>query len=212
VNSITAPCSRCVETGCTRWFWFTCISYGCTQYESTETYGIANETNVSIGAPIPQNGIIFVKDNLWVDGQINNSRLTILAFKEPLTGNIADIIINNDLKYTNYDGRDAIGLIAQKNINVGFYSENDLQIDASMIAKGGRIGREYYDSSCGSQAYRDRISIRGSIATKERYGFSYTDGTGYDIRNIVFDGNLQFIPPPHFPTTGEYQFISWEEK
>jgi hypothetical protein len=178
---------------------------------SEETDGIMSESSYMEGVDIPENGIIFVKDKVWVDGQIDNARVTILAFAKPITGNTADIIINNDLIYTNYDGTDSIGLIAQRNITVGLYSEDDLQIDAALIAKEGRIGRNYFASSCGSEYIRDTITINGSLATKERYGFAYTDGTGYQNKNLNYDSNLTFIPPPHFPTTGEYTFISWRE-
>jgi len=187
VTAITAPCNSATE-------------------------GIANETDYDIGSSTPANGVIFVKDKIWVDGQIDGNRVTILAFAEPITGDTTDIIINNDLTYTNYDGTDAIGLIAQRNITVGFYSEDILQIDAALIAKEGRIGRNYYPSSCGVNHIRNTITINGSMATRKRYGFAYTDGTGYQYRNLNYDNNLTFIPPPHFPTTGEFTFISWKEK
>jgi len=174
------------------------------------SYSINTEGSVN-NYPIPANGIIFVKHHVWVDGQINNSRVTILAFAEPFTGATSNINFNNDLLYTNYDGRDSIGLIAQNNVNAGQYSENDLRIDAALIAKEGRIGREHYSSSC-TNYIRDTLTIHGSLATNERYGFAYTDDTGYLIRNLVYDNNLTFSPPPHFPTTGEYTFISWKEK
>lgn len=160
---------------------------------------------------IPLNGVIFVKGTLWVDGQISGSRVTILAFEDPLTGSTADININNDVLYTNYDGTDSIGLIAQNDINVGQYSDDNLRIDAGMIAKTGRIGREYYPSTC-TNYIRDTITVFGSLATNNRYGFAYVDGTGYQIRNLIYDNNLTFSPPPHYPTTGEYTFISWREE
>jgi len=178
---------------------------------------------------IPENGIIFVKNHVWVDGQINGSRVTILAFFEPFTAetNTARIITNNDLLYTNYDGTDAIGLIAQGDIGPGWLSEGELsgsedemelRIDAAMIAKSGRVGREYYTSSCpGNDHMRHKITIYGSLSSNQRYGFSYSCGgsntwcSGYEIRDIVFDSNLTINPPSHFPTTGEYTFISWKE-
>jgi len=176
-----------------------------------ETYGINSETFFQTST-VPANGVVFVKDNLWVDGKINEDRITFLAFEDPITGNASNIILNNDLTYTNYDGRDAIGLIAQNDISVGLYSEDNLTIDAALVAKEGRIGRKYYYSFCDSTYYkRDTITIRGSMATRGRYGFAYTDGTGYQTRNLIYDNNLTFIPPPHFPTTGEYTFISWRE-
>lgn len=182
----------------------------------SETLGISSESLYATISP-PANGIIFIKDRIWVDGQINNERLNILAFKDPFVGSATDIVLNSDLKYTNYDGTDAIGLIAQRDISVGMYSADTIRIDAALIAKTGRIGRNYYtcsNSNGCSTTYciRNTISVNGSLATKNRYGFAYTDGTGYVFRNLIYDNYLTFAPPPHFPSTGEYTFISWKEK
>lgn len=182
-----------------------------------ETHGISAETAYDIGTSTPPNGIIFIKDKVWVDGQIDGNRLNILAFDEPLGGSVSDIIINNDLTYTNYDGTDAIGLIAQKNISIGLFSEDDLRIDAALIAKEGRIGRENYPDSDNNNCnatydVRSIITIYGSLATRQRYGFAWTSGSGYTTRNLIYDSNLTYSPPPHYPTTGEYTFISWEEE
>lgn len=164
--------------------------------------------------PIPANGIVFVKGTTWVngivDGTSTKSRITILAFKAPFVTGTADININNDILYTNYDGSNSIGLIAQRDVNAGQNSEDDLRIDAALIAKTGRIGRNHYDTTCVNDS-PTKITIFGSMATNQRYGFAWTDGTGYQIRNLVYDNNLTFAPPPHFPTTGEYTFISWKE-
>lgn len=175
------------------------------------TYRIDSETFLQTSI-VPSNGVVYFKDHLWIEGQVNEDRVTFLAFQDPITTNVSNIILNHNLLYTNYDGRDAIGLIAQNNVLVGLFSENDLRIDAALIAKEGRIGRNYYSSFCSSTYYkRNSITITGSLATKGRYGFAYTDGTGYQTRNLIYDNNLTFIPPPHFPTTGEYTFISWKE-
>jgi len=184
------------------------------------TYGISSETDFAIGTSTPPNGIIFVKDNVWVEGQIDGNRVAILAFKEPITGSVSNIYINKDIKYTNYDGTDSIGLIAQKNILIGLFSEYDLQIDAAMIAKEGKFGREGYvwsDLNNCSKTYskRNLLTIYGSIAKKVEGGlfFTFSGGitTGYATRKYNFDSHLIFSPPPHFPTTGEYTFISWKE-
>jgi hypothetical protein len=50
------------------------------------------------------------------------------------------------------------------------------------------------------------------IASYARYGFAYTDGTGYNIRNINYDANLLYAPPPSFPlTSDQYEILSWQE-
>jgi len=182
---------------------------------SIETLGIANETLYATITP-PANGVIFVKDRFWINGRINNERLNVLAFNTPFSGSATDIVINQDLKYTNYDGSDAIGLIAQRDISIGLFSSDILRVDAAMIAKTGRIGRNYYYVSnaggCSSAyALRNTITVNGSLASNQRYGFAYTDGTGYAFRNLIYNNFLTFAPPPHFPSTGEYTFISWKE-
>lgn len=186
-------------------------------WKNSPTFGIVSESDFAIGTNSPPNGIVFVKDHVWVDGQVDGNRITILAFDEPLSGNTANININNDILYTYYDGTDAIGLIAQNDVNVGLFSEDDLKIDAALIAKEGRVGRWYYpesDSNDCSLVYSIRavLTLNGALATRDRYGFAYTNGTGYATRNLIYDNYLTFAPPPHYPTTGEYTFISWREK
>lgn len=164
--------------------------------------------------PIPSNGIIFVKKRAWIDGAINNSRVTVIAFEDPFIGGLADINITDDIAYTpprDNSGNDTIGLIAQRNVNIGQFSDDNLEINAALIARNGKIQREWYPLICQYDS-RDTITVFGSLATKERYGFAFTDGTGYNTRNLIYDNNLTFAPPPHFPTTGEYTFISWDEE
>ena len=161
----------------------------------------------------PANGIIFAEDHLWVEGQIDGARLTISSAKFPDNSSTrTSIAVNNNILYTNYDGSDVIGLIAQNNFNVGLKSLDTLRIDAALIAQNGRVGRHYYGSSCGTGYVRSTITLLGMIATNQRYGFAYTDGTGYQTRNINYDGNLLYAPPPSFPrTSDQYTTISWEE-
>jgi hypothetical protein len=161
----------------------------------------------------PSNGLIFAEDDVWVDGKINTARITIAVGTFPDAPNSRqNIIINNDLLYTNYDGRDIIGLIAQGDINVGMVSEDDLRIDAALMANNGRAGRHYYSSSCSPYHNRSNITLYGMIGSNKRYGFAYTDNTGYEVRTITYDANLLYAPPPSFPLTSDkYTTISWDE-
>lgn len=167
----------------------------------------------------PSNGIIFLEDDIFVDGQINTARLTIVAAVLPDNPTTRkNITVNDNLLYTNYDGRDVIGLIAQNNINVGMVSGDNLIIDAALIAQNGRVGRYYYYPPVGHSNYcspyhqRQTLTLLGMIASNQRYGFAYTDGTGYQIRSLNYDGNLLYNPPPSFPlTTDQYITVSWEE-
>ncbi|MBN2094217.1 MAG: hypothetical protein JW740_02525 [Candidatus Zambryskibacteria bacterium] len=176
------------------------------------TWSIQNKTFIG-NFVIPDNGLIFVEDNVWIEGIINTARVTIAAGRFPDNpANRPQIIVNNDLLYTNYDGSDVIALISQGNLNVGLISENDLRIDAALVSQNGRVGRYYYSSFCAPYDIRNSITLYGMIATNNRYGFAYTNGTGYQIRNINYDANLLYGPPPSFPrTSDQYEILSWEE-
>jgi type II secretory pathway pseudopilin PulG len=191
------------------------------------SWSIANKTLLHSGLPFPTSGVIFVQDNLWIDGAINTARLTIAAGTLPASvSTYKSITINNNLTYTNFNGQDVIGLVSQNNINAGFSSADTLTIDAALVAQNGRIGRYYYSSNCTSPAdpnypstsahstYYDRttLNLLGMIGSAQRYGFAYTDGTGYVNRNITYDNNLLYGPPPDFPlATSQYSTISWKE-
>lgn len=176
------------------------------------TWSINTETSLGNYA-FPANGILFLEDHVWVDGHVDGGRITIAAGRFPYSpSSQRNITVNADLTYTSYDGRDAVALIAQGDFNVGLYSEDNLRIDAALVAQNGRAGRYYYGSACGANYQRNTLTLYGMIATNLRYGFAYTDGTGYDVRNITYDGNLLYAPPPSFPLAStQYQTISWTE-
>lgn len=162
---------------------------------------------------IPGNGLIFVEDNVWVEGSINSARVTIANGRFPDNPSTRpQLTVNNDLTYTNYDGTDVIALISQGNVNVGLVSDTNLRIDAALVSQNGRVGRYYYESDCSPYNIRNSITLYGMIATNIRYGFAYTDGMGYQDRNIIYDANLLYGPPPSFPlTSDQYEILSWEE-
>lgn len=176
-------------------------------------YNIINEDGLTT-LNFPNNGLIFSNKPVWVDGTIDSARLTIVS-ADLDTEVDTDIYINNDILYTNKDGRDTIGLIAENNISVGLYSEDDLEIDAALLAQKGRVGRLNYQNT--GYKMRNVITLFGSMATNQRYGFAYVDtrtglrSSGYDERNLYFDNNLIYFPPPYFPTGNVYGLDLWEE-
>ncbi len=181
---------------------------------TSKSWSIGTET-FQDNYPLPSNGIIFIEDHTVVDGQINNARLTITAADLPaptLIEKLKKIIINNDISYTNYDGTDSIGLIGQGGVKVGMISDDDLKIDAALIAQNDNVGRFYYVGSACVYENRSVISLYGMIASHDRYGFAYVGGTGYITRNIAYDANILYAPPPSFPLTSDnYQILSWQE-
>jgi hypothetical protein len=190
--------------------------YHCTNESSQSgwgTWSVNNQTFLG-NYSFPTNGIIFLEDDIFVDGQINTARLTVVAAVFPDNPSTRkNITVNDNLLYSNFDGQDVISLVAQNNFNVGLYSADNLTIDAAIIAQNGRAGRYYYNpSNCSAYSTRTSLNLNGMIASNQRYGFAYTNNTGYLTRNITYDGNLLYSPPPSFPqTSDQYTIISWQE-
>ncbi len=161
---------------------------------------------------IPNGGVIFVEDNTWLSGIINNKKVSIVAANLTGIGDPADVIFGesgSNLMYTNFDGKDIIGVIAQRDVRFAQNSPNNLVIYAAMLAKDGRV-----HVGCYITPYKNSITINGALATNLRYALLAGCGTyssGFNIRNLNFDNNLLYYPPPYFPTGNEYAIDLWEE-
>jgi hypothetical protein len=160
--------------------------------------------------------LIFIEDTkVWVDGVIQEKATLVAARFPDNPSTNASIIINGNL--TRADPKSTVvGLIAQKNILVPLYSPNILEIQAVMVAQKGAVQRYYYSSSYNPYHTRNRIMVRGSIITNQVWTWSWVGGggavvSGYQITESYYEPALIYEPPPFFPTSGELQFISWEE-
>jgi hypothetical protein len=162
--------------------------------------------------------IIFVEDNLWVEGVIRG-RTTVVAATFPLQSSNVDIWIRGNLNYSTYNGEDVLGLISQNNIFFVRDIPSDFRVDGVLMAQKGKIIRHGYYSSCtgnSTNSIRNSLTINGSLINyyKSYWNF-YSDSTlisGFQERTINYDTHLLYAPPPYFPTSGEYEFISWREE
>ncbi len=154
---------------------------------------------------IPSDSVIFVENHAWLEGTIDTQRVTVVAADLVNGSGAKNVFIGKDITYTNTNGDDIIGVIAQNDIEIIKNSNNVLVINAALLAQNGRVGRVHYGDS------KSTITVFGAIATNKRYGFAYTDGTGYQTRNLYYDNNLLYFPPPYFPTGTQYLMDLWEE-
>ncbi len=190
-----------------------------------KTKALAGYQNI----PIPDNGLIFIEDEVWVEGDLDG-KVTIVAARLPAgVEPNASIRIQNDINYKGpKDETYSLGLIAQEDVLIPLYSDATLRIDAALIAQNGHVFRYYYPyqeawcwSWCSKHPYsaysvRSVIQTFGMIMSKDVWTFSWVDGSGnvisgYDRTDTIYDPYLKEFPPLYFPTTGEYEFISWEE-
>lgn len=165
---------------------------------------------------LSQNNIIFVEDTTWVDG-IVNGKATIIAASFPVDTSSEVIWITDNITYKEKDGSSSLGLIAQKDIYYGLNIPDNFQIDAALMAQKGKIIRHFYSywwvCSYYSDALKDNLKIYGSVISNQKSYWNYGNPawSGFTTRQIIYDPNLMYSPPPYFPTTGEYEFILWEE-
>lgn len=162
--------------------------------------------------PIPANGLIYIEDDVWVEG-IVNGRATLVAANLPDNLNKRKTIhINGNINYLARDGNHILGLIGQKHVKVPRHAPTDLTIDAILLAQNGRVFRNLYDP----RLITNSITVYGGIITNQVWTWTWVDAAGtidgYDATYSIYDSQTTFAPPPSFPTTGEYTFISWEEK
>ena len=96
-------------------------AYGQTGWGTWSINTVSGATTLLGNYAFPANGLIFLEDHIWVEGQIDGARLTIVAAKFPInSATYKNIIVNNNLSYTHFDGTDVIGLIAQREL-FGWY-------------------------------------------------------------------------------------------
>ncbi len=158
--------------------------------------------------PLPASGIIFLQDNVWVEGTVSG-RVTVVAAVPGATSNYSNIIIANNLLYAGSGS--SLGLIAQGNVLVRYGAPTDLTINAAMIAQNGSVQVYYYASGAN---IKNSITVNGSLATNGLWTWTYLNGnttvSGFRNTYTNYDGNLLYAPPPSFPlSTDGYQQISW---
>lgn len=158
--------------------------------------------------PIPPGGMIFVENNVWVEGVINNQRVSIIAANLSGGGDKRDIYIgisNNNLQYVAYNCSNMLGLIAQRDVRVLNECPTDFIVDAALLAQEGTVGIN--DNGFSG---KDSLTFNGAIASYLQPYFQHGN-SGFALRLYNYDNNLLYCPPPYFPTGTEYAIDLWEE-
>lgn len=178
-------------------------------------YGVAIRDTEPVGSyDISNIDLIFIEDNIWIEGNVTG-RVTIAAAGFPTSSADIEAYITNNITYDTYDGSTTFGLISQSNIFFLRDLPTDFQIDGAYMAQGGGILRHGYLNSCGgtSTSIRDSLTVNGALISYDRSFWNYGSPleSGFTTREINYDADLLYNPPPYFPTSSNYQFISWKE-
>ncbi|MDI6591581.1 MAG: hypothetical protein QME61_01405 [Patescibacteria group bacterium] len=177
----------------------------------------------------PGCGLIFVEDNLWVEGTIKGKKT--IASANLIDGDAVETIayLKGNLDYTTLDGSDSLAVIAEDDVLIPLHSPNEMIARGVFVAQKGIFGRNHYQCcnnpwdappcESGNLYYpycqRDHLTLHGSIVSNGRVGTHwvvYGVHTGYMKRESYFDAKLARDPPPLLPyVSEELEIISWEE-
>ena len=183
-----------------------------------DIYKVTNESGSGLtesfvrNQSAPTNGVFDVNDNVWVSGNGWPGRITIVAATLPSNASTnRSINITSNLTYAAKDGSDAIGLIAQQDVDVSDYSPSTLEIDAAVLAQNGNV--EVKDTA----PIKTSITYYGAIANYSVWTWAWVNGSnqvvaGYQNTATNFDSHLIYAPPPQYPTTGTYSILNWREQ
>lgn len=175
---------------------------------------ITGETNIGT-YNVSTTPIIFFEDNLWIEGTLNG-KTTVVAARFPIETANTTVWIPNNLQYLAYDGTHRLGLISQTDMYFARNIPTDFHVDGALMAQKGKIIRHGYLSSCGgtTNAVRNKLTINGAIISynKSYWNFNSPPVSGFTTREINYDARLLFEPPPYFPVSGDYEFVSWKEQ
>jgi Tfp pilus assembly protein PilX len=174
-------------------------------------YDSSQRQKIYSSVAIPQSGIFYVEDDVWVEGAVKG-RVEIVAAKLPYNSNTApSIYIPNNITYTKTDGSDILGLLSQQDIVATYNAPSDLAISAALVAQSGSI--QVYDYSPGN--IKNSITLSGSLISYGLWTWSYVNGGGSVVSGFKktytnYDSNLLYGPPPGFPLTSDgYQQLYW---
>ncbi|MFZ2192756.1 MAG: pilus assembly PilX N-terminal domain-containing protein [Candidatus Moraniibacteriota bacterium] len=152
---------------------------------------------------IINNGVIFVDNSIWLDGTVNNKRITVVA-----RGASSDIYIgttNSNIRYVAYNCDNSLGLIAERDVRVLGTCPDQYVVDAAILAQLGTVG-------INDNGFSGKTSLvfNGAIASYLQPYFQHGN-SGFAVRLYNYDNNLLYCPPPYFPTGTEYAIDLWEE-
>lgn len=196
------------------------------QQERTVMSNVQNET---VHVVLPECPVVFVEDNVWVDGVVSG-KILLAAADLVNAGVDRSVILSDNITYANPTG-DGVTIIGEEDILVGLQTPDVMTINGVFIAQKGQFGRHHYcqndcSSTSGNQGlpgsldpyvFRSTLNTNGTVVSNGRIGTKWTSGgtfvSGYSQRNDTYDRNLAASPPPFTPVTSDdLRFVIWQDE
>lgn len=163
--------------------------------------------------------VIYVEDQVWLEGVVNGKATLAVANASSNTDN-PSIILNNNITYAN--ATSGLLAIAEYDILIGLEVPDFMTLNGIFLAQTGHFGRNQYDTSMPNawQQYiiRNSLTINGTIVSNGRVGTKWVNSStgailsGFNNRYASYDKNLVASPPPLIPNTSDdYTFSDWQD-
>jgi len=162
-------------------------------------------------------GLIFVEDDLWIEGEIRG-KITVVSADLETPSKETNVWLTGDITYKTKDGSDGLVLLAQHNNLISLHSPDYMELQGIYIAQTGHFGRNHYSCSMyPADCKKEYLEMYGSVVSNGRVGtqWVYSWGgiaSGYKERENIYDPKQSYNPPPFLPFTSEiFEFKQWEE-
>jgi hypothetical protein len=182
--------------------------------------------NMTLDDPALTSQSIYVNGgNLTISGRLKG--VMTVAAGQTATGSKGSVVIADSVRFNDrYDASSGtllpstginpgsteyLGIMAESNVIVSRnVPTNDVEIDGSIMALGTSfIVENWYDSHYN----KGTLTVLGGIIQEERGPVGTFSGStkvsGY-YKNYIYDTRLLNTQLPYFPTTGQYQVMSWQ--
>jgi Tfp pilus assembly protein PilX len=163
----------------------------CTKTSGKDVADTAPTCTAATNYPVPANGAIYTDQTALVSGVVNG-RVTVASTVDIVVGGDISVVSNSD---------DVLGLAATTDVTVAQYVGSNMSWQCSVLAQTGTWQTYTQDGS------HNNMYFRGSSATKN--GGSLTM---FQTRDYGYQADLQYLPPPWFPTVEDaYTIVLWRE-
>jgi hypothetical protein len=173
-------------------------------------FTISNEYLYKTVTLDPSCSVIFVEDNLWVEGKVKGKTILVSAdLLDPAKD--TSVVLPSDIEYASSDGSDALAVLGEKNVLIAPNSPDTMELRGIFIAQKGRFGRNHYPNNI-----KTSLEIHGAIVSSGRVGTKWISGSavvsGYRKRENYVDPNLVYGAPAFVPTVNSnFDILEWEE-
>ncbi len=153
-------------------------------------------------------GLIYVEDNVWLDGTVKG-KVSVIANK--LGADTPDMFLDDNIYYNTNSTVDGLTAIAERNLLIPLRAPSDMTINGVFFAANGAYGRNSYDHTP-SGWQRNSLTTKGTIVSKLRTATKWTGNPwqGFNTRYDYYDRNLAKNPPPLTPVTSQdFKYLEW---